>query len=285
MTDIKALQGTEQAQFWDDFRAVMGGPDGLMTYRYFGPRSERIGDGLCRGSMRLRSDHRRRGSVEASPLVILVADTLGVIGDAICVPAPTQMALDVVDDAAGVEQVVCLAEFVHHGRTQLFAKAKIVDASDEGRLLAVYRDSAVVMGPAPPDGYERVDPGPGVADDGSGLPPLWQAFGAEQRGAEFVLPVLTGRLGSTSGSLHHGPIHIVLEAAAAAAAATAAGSERVGVRHWHVTFTARGKSGPFASRTRLVGRGSTEITVDSDLWDEADGRLVASATGVFSIRE
>jgi acyl-coenzyme A thioesterase PaaI-like protein len=280
MSTIKALQNTELDQFWDEFTEVMGGPDGLMTYRYLGTHAVAIDRHHATGTMRIRADLRGPAGLLAAPLLILVADTIGILDDAIAVPAPVHFDLAVLDDGVGVDEVFCVGEMVHEGRSQLFSRARIVDAADHDRVLAVARDSGVVLAKAP-DGYHYVDPGPGVPDSPL-LPPLWQAFGAQRRpDGRLEIPELTGRIGSTSGSLHHGPTQIILETAATDAAVASAGTDQLRLRQWYVAFVARGLTGPFVASTEVIAdRGST-MAVEAMLSDEGNGRLIASATAVF----
>jgi len=279
MSNVRALQHAELDRFWEEFGAVMGGPDGLMTYRYLGTHAEAIDRHHATGRMRLRSDLRGPHGLRAAPLMILVADTVGILDDAIAVPAPVQMDLELLDAGEGVQEVRCEGEIYHEGRTQLFSRARLVDADDPDRVLGLCRDIGVVVAPAP-EGYQYVDPGPGVPDS-PGLPPLWQAFGAQRRDdGALEIPELTGRLGSTSGSLHHGPTQVVLEAAATEAAEAAAGSG-LRLRHWHVTYTARGKTGPFVTSTEVSARTPAAVAVEAALRDEGEGRRIALATAVF----
>src|SRR5579859_508375 len=280
MSPVRALQNAELDRFWQEFEAVMGGPEGLMTYRYLGTHAEALDRHHARGRMRLRSDLRTSFGLRAAPLLILVADVVGILDDAIAVPAPTQFDLEVLDDGAGVDEVYCTGEVFHEGRTQLFSRARCVDAADHQRVLALCWDAGVVVAPAP-EGYRYVDPGPGVPDSPS-LPPLWQAFGARRRSdANLEIPELTGRLGSTSGSLHHGPTQVVLEAAATEAAVAAAQTDALRLRHWHVTFTARGKQGPFVTSTDVLAMREDAIVVEAELRDEGERRRIALAAAVF----
>ena len=281
MGELRALQHTELDRFWDEFAAVMGGPDGLMTYRYLGTHAEGHDRHHASGSMKLRSDMRGSYGLQAAPLLILVADVVGILDDAIAVPAPTQMSLQLLDDGVGVAEVGCVGEIIHEGRTQLFSHATLFDASEPDRVLGIARDAGVVVAPAP-EGYTYVDPGPGVPESSS-LPPLWQAFGAEQTRSGFVIPELTGRIGSTSASLHHGATQVVLEAAANEAASATVGTAALRLRYWHVTFTARGKEGPFVATTKVVADRPGGLVVDVEMRDEGgvQGRRIAMATAVF----
>jgi acyl-coenzyme A thioesterase PaaI-like protein len=280
MSEIKALQDTELDHFWEEFAEVMGGPDGLMTYRYLGTHAHAVDRHHATGTMRLRSDLRGPIGLLAAPLLILVADTVGILDDAIAVPAPVHFDLAILDDGAGVDEVLCTGEMFHEGRTQLFSSARIVDAADHGRVLAVARDSGVVMAKAP-EGYHYVDPGPGV-DESPSLPPLWQAFGARRRpDGRLEIPELTGRIGSTSASLHHGPSQVVLEAAATEAAGAAAGTDRLRIRHWYIAFVARGRTGPFVTSTEVVAQQGSTVAVEAALHDQGQDRIIASATAIF----
>jgi acyl-coenzyme A thioesterase PaaI-like protein len=280
MTNVRALQSVELEKFWDEFTAVMGGPEGLMTYRYLGTHAEAQDRHHATGSLRLRSDLRTNHGLLAAPLTILVADVIGILDDAIAVPAPTQIALEILDDGAGVEEVFCEGEMFHEGRAQLFSRARLLDAADHGRVLALCRDAGAVMAAAP-EGYQYVDPGPGVPESPS-LPPLWQAFGAQRRDdGRLEIPELTGRIGSTSGSLHHGPTQIVLETAASEAAAQAVGDDAFRIRHWHITFSARGTQGPFIAFPSVVTARDDVVAVEVDFRDEGSGRLIAAASAVF----
>jgi hypothetical protein len=88
VSTIRALQEVELDNFWKEFAAVMGGPDGLMTYRYLGTHARAEDRHHATGTMRLRSDLRGPVGLQAAPLLILVADTIGILDDAIAVPAP-----------------------------------------------------------------------------------------------------------------------------------------------------------------------------------------------------
>ncbi len=278
MGELRALQTTELDDFWSEFAEVMGGPDGLMTYRYLGTHADAIDRHHATGFMKIRRDMRDAHGLQASPLMILIADVVGILDDAIAVPAPTQMAIELLDDGAGVEEVYCEGQIIHEGRSQLFSTATIYDRADRNRVIAIARDAGAVVAPAP-EGYHYVDPGPGVPDSDD-LPPLWQAFGAVRRDdGGFEIPELTSRIGSTSASLHHGATHIILEAAAMAAAAGAAGNAGIRLAHWHVSFTARGKDGPFVTSSQVVADGPHRIAVEAELRDGA--RLIASVTATY----
>ena len=45
MARAEELQNASAVDFWERFEAVMGGPDGLMTYRYLGTQADPDSDG------------------------------------------------------------------------------------------------------------------------------------------------------------------------------------------------------------------------------------------------
>jgi len=141
-----------------------------------------------------------------------------------------------------------------------------------------------VIGPSP-EGARYVPPGPGMADSAS-LPPLWSAFGATRRDDGcYEIPGLTAALGSTSGSLHHGPTQVVLEAAATDAALEVAGGASLRLTHWDVVFVATGKVGPFVATAGVVSGRGASIGCQAALVDDGNGgRRIAAATAVFARR-
>jgi hypothetical protein len=281
---VEDLQHASSDEFWDRFKAVMG-PDGLMTYRYLGSRSTVGADGAVEGAMVIRRDMRNAsGGLMAAPLSIALADAAGVRGDAVSVPAPVISSVHVLDAGTDVAEIRVRDSRIHDGRTMGFGEAEITDAADPERVIALTRGMGVKLAAAPP-GYEYVDPGPGVPDSPE-LPPLHEAFGA-QRHADGVwaLPVLDARLGSTSGSLHHGATQVVLEAAAMELAAAASDDRARQIEDWSVMFVARGTVGPFVTSGDVRVGGLGRVACRMTLRDEGNGnRVVASALAVFRER-
>jgi len=141
----------------------------------------------------------------------------------------------------------------------------------------------VKLGAAPP-GFQPVDPGPAI-EDGPSLPPLHTVFGAYRRAdGIWELPELTARTASTSGSLHIGPIHIILEAAATDLVAQMAGTDAVQIEDWSVDFVSRGTHGPFIVDGVVAGRKGGTGRLSTGLRDQGrDSRIVASAVAIFSV--
>jgi hypothetical protein len=281
MSKADDLQHAPAEEFWARFEAVMGGPDGLMTYRYLGTRAD-LATGGRQGGMNIRRDLRNpAGGLLAAPLSIALADVRGVEGDAAGVPAPVLSTVHMLDDGRDVTAVRVISGKGHAGRTLSFGgQALVVDANNPDRVIAVTEGIGVQLAEAPP-GYRYVDPGPGVPDSPD-LPPLHEAFGARRRGDGWELPELTQQIGSTSGSLHHGPTQIVLEAAALELTAASAGTDQLQIEDWTVMFTSRGKIGPFVTSGSVTTGGLGRYAARMTLVDTGNqDRVIATALAIF----
>jgi hypothetical protein len=281
MARAEELQHVDDPEeFWKRFREVMGGPDGLMTYRYLGTQSDLSAGGDA--GMTVRRDMRNpAGGLMAAPLGIVLAEAGGPASDAGGVPAPVFGSVHVLDDGRDVKRVRARTRWGSRGRTIGFGQAEVYDEANPDRILAVTLSQGVNVGEAPP-GFTYVDPGPGVPDSPQ-LPPLHEAFGAERRpDGRWQLPELSQRIGSTSGSLHHGPIQIVLEALAMELAAKAAGTDQLQIEDWSVQYVARGKIGPFVADGEVVAGNLNRYACRVTLSDEGNGgRICSTALAVF----
>src|SRR3954462_402560 len=149
MTGVHTLEGLGGDAFWEQFETIMG-PEGLMTYRYVGSHGAVAHDRFhSESTATLRRDMRGPAGVLASALAIMGGDCMGVIDDAIAIPAPTTLSIEVLDDGVGVDEVRVHGEIVHAGRTQIFSRVRLEDAGDPNRVLALGTNPAAVMGPAP----------------------------------------------------------------------------------------------------------------------------------------
>lgn len=286
MGKAEELQHASADEFWRRFEEVMGGPDGLMTYRYLGSHAD-LTTGGREGGMNVRRDMRNpAGGLLAAPLSIVLADMGGVHGDAVGIPAPVMTSVHMIDAGRDVRAIRVRSETAGHSGRQLSfgGTAVVTDADDPDRILAVTQGMSVRVGDIPDGaegGYRYVDPGPGMPDSAD-LPPLHEAFGARRRGDQWELPELSQQIGSTSGSLHHGPTQIVLEAAALELAASEMGDDRLQIEDWVVMYTARGKVGPFLTAGSAVAGDLGRCVARMELRDEGNqDRLVATALAVF----
>src|SRR5262249_37668889 len=147
------------------------------------------------GHMRIRRDMRGSGGLLVAPLGIALLDTAGINVDAIATVAPTRIDLDVLDDAADVDEVRIIGRIVREGRSQMFTDARIEDAVRPGRVIAYGATSWAVAAPVPP-GYRYVPPGPGVPEFDA-MPPLTTVFEGEALpGGGFSIPGLSPRIGA-----------------------------------------------------------------------------------------
>ena len=269
MARAEELQHATPEEFWARFAEVMGGPDGLMTYRYLGTRPNL--DGTDTALMPLRRDMRNAaGGLLAAPLSISVADAGGLVSDRDGVPAPVLSAVHIVDAGAGVERIRVHTGNIHHGRTMGFGQGEVVDAADPDRVLAYTTGISVNVGEAPP-GYAYVEPGETVPDSPE-LPPIHEAFGGQRRpDGRWQLPELSQRIGSTSGSLHHGAIQVLMEATAMDLAHEVAGTDQLQMEDWSVMYLQRGKIGPFVASGKAT-EGRDRVSVRVTLQDEGNNR-------------
>jgi acyl-coenzyme A thioesterase PaaI-like protein len=243
----------------------------LMSYRYLGCRSV-LGDGFeARGEMPLRSDMRHEGSPLAAPIAIAMLDTAGIAIDRHWQLALTHVDIHLAGPATGVARMGVIGSMTRQARSQVFTEATFVDADHPEVVLGFgTADWAVID--TTPSGFEYIDPGPGVEDDGS-LPPLASAYDAKPRpDGGYVIDELTPRLGGFV--LHHGPILVTLEAAALEAAAESARIEELSVR-----IVKAGKQGPFIATAKVLSENADVVLVRADLHQGAEeSSLIATAT-------
>jgi len=249
---------------------------GLLTYRYLGKRTPVMDAGVERETMPLRHDMRNAtGGVLAAPLCIAAPEPYW-LDDAV-VPAPVLMSYEIVDPARDVREVEVLREVTHIGRTMGFSRARIVDADNHARVIAVSTGAGMSLGVAPGE-FEPVDNPPIDVTDSPSLPPLHVAFGAVKGDDElWRLPTITPELASPHGALHLGPINIVMEAAAIDVV-----DARLQVQSWTVTMLRPGTVGPFRAKASVVAK-TDRLPVEVSMYDEGNGdRLIATALAVYA---
>ena len=273
------LRDVPSERFWEQLSAAMG-KDGLLTYRYLGRKTATM-HGVAHDSMILRRDMRNaQGGLMAAPLAIAAAEAGG-FTDFNAVPAPITASLTLIDPGLDVTELRIDREIVHAGRNMGFTRSIISDASDPKRILALTRGTGIKLGEAPSEGGSYFDLGEQIADSPD-LPALTHVFGGHVSEGQWQLPALTAETRSTSGSLHLGPIHVILEAAAMDAATREATGEALQIEEWEVMFTARGLTGPFVAHADVAYRAGSRIAVRLSLRDQGrNNRVIASAASVF----
>jgi hypothetical protein len=220
------------------------------------------------------------GGIMAAPLAIAAPETGG-WRDREAIPAPVTYGLHILDDARDVAEIRVSRSTVRRGAKMGFSRSVIADAADSSRVIAVTTGVGVTLGDAP-QSFRPVDVPPQMPDTAD-LPPLHVIFGARRSSDGWRLPALTSRHASTSASLHLGPIHVVLEAAAMELATELARTDTVQVRDWDVHFVSPGRTGPFHVRTDGWAGPDGRVVVRFTLVDEGrDGVVVAAGAATFA---
>jgi acyl-coenzyme A thioesterase PaaI-like protein len=272
--DIRTLSEDE---YWKTFERKWLG---LLSYRYLGRTHtfDKNGD----NRMKLRRDMRNaNGGIMAAPLCIASPESGGMDDDEF-VPNPVIASMLILDDARDVREIEIRPEVLRIGRRNGFSRARIVDADDPPRLIALSQGMGVSIGDPPP-GFEQLENPPMELGDEDSLPPLHEAFGARPTDdGAWELGELSEDLASPDAALHIGPIHVALEAAANDYATAAAGGG-VQIESWSVMFVARGKVGPFRIEGEAIRQGS-RVGCELAMHDLGNGsRLTSTANAMFRV--
>jgi acyl-coenzyme A thioesterase PaaI-like protein len=265
-------------QHWQHFeRAWIA----LQSYTYLGKGTPYLDKGVTREIMPLRHDMRNStGGVMAAPLCIAAPEPWW--RDDECVPAPVTMSYDILDPAHDVKRVEVLRNVISIGRQMGFSRARIVDADDHDRVIAISTGSGVSLGDVPP-GFEPVDNPVTELADSAQLPSLRDVFGVVTTADGGVqIDRVTPELSSPHSALHLGPINIALEAAAMDALERGAGSTAFQVEHWTVMMVKPGYVGPFRARASVLGGRGPRFGVEATMIDHGHGdRIIATASASF----
>jgi hypothetical protein len=278
---VRDIREVSDEEYWAELRSRWGA---LLSYRYIGRQFSSMNN-VADATVRLRHDMRNAaGGIMAAPLAISCPG--GGSSDLEAVPNPVVHSLQILDDARDVERVEIIGEeALKLGRTMGFSRARIVDASDHSRVIALVEAQAVSIGDVP-EGLVKFDDDPIMhIEDSTELPPLWRVFGCERRDdGHWIIPELSIELASPDAALHLGPQEILLETAAVELASAAAGTDLLQAESSHVMFLARGKVGPF----RVDGSafpatdGSGRVGAQLTMHDEGNAdRAVSAASMVF----
>ena len=204
------------------------------------------------------------------------------MSDLEAVPNPVVHSCQILDPGVGVRSIEVVSEELRRGRQMGYSRAKIVDADDPARVLALIEGQGVSIG-VPPGGLERMEANPLDIVDSPNLPPLWEVFGAQQRAdGHWALPELSADVASPDAALHIGPQFVALETAAMQSAAELAGTTALHGVSSHVMFVARGKAGPFRVETEPLAGAADTVAVRVTMHDEGTGdRLTTVGSYVF----
>ncbi len=253
----------------------------LQSYTYLGKGTPYLDRGVDRETMPLRHDMRNStGGIMAAPLCIASPEPWW--RDDECVPAPVTMSYDILDPARDVTRIEVVREVISIGRQMGFSRARIVDADDHDRVIAISTGSGVSLGDVP-HGFEPVDNPVTELTDSPDLPPLRDVFGvvAGQEGALRIERV-TPALSSPHSALHLGPINIALEAVAIDELERSTGTRDFQVEHWTVLMVKPGYIGPFRATATVLGAGGVRVGVEATMIDEGNGgRTIATVSASF----
>jgi hypothetical protein len=204
------------------------------------------------------------------------------MSDLEAVPNPVIHSCQILDPGRDVRRIEIVSEDLKRGRQMGYSRAKIVDADQPGRVLALTQGQGISIG-TPPEGLERMEANPLEVIDSPDLPPMWQVFGGRRRpDGHWALPELAVEVASPDAALHIGPQFIIGETAAADAAAGLAGTDRVQGVSSHVMFVSRGKTGPFRVETEPMFGADGVVAVRAVMHDEGvDDRITTVGSYLF----
>jgi acyl-coenzyme A thioesterase PaaI-like protein len=278
--DIRELRDDPEA-YAAELRRRWGG---LLSYRYIGRSWSSMDLGPTDDTVTLRRDMRNACGGILLAVLGIASPEGGGKSDLEAVPNPVIHACQVLDPGGDVRRIQVVSEVLKHGRQMGYSRSRIVDADRPDRVLALTQGQGISLG-APPSGLERMPVEPIVVEDGPGLPPLWQVFGAMRRpDGHWALPVLSAEVASPDAALHLGPQFVLLETAASELAADRAGTDRLQAISSHVMFLARGKVGPFRADAQVLPGSDGVVAARILLHDEgADDRAVTAGSYQFRV--
>lgn len=236
----------------------------LVSYRHFGTRSKLVDRHHATGSMPMRPDMRASAGMRLAPLAIGMLDAAGNNMDRYYQLGLTQIDIHAFDGAPGTERVALAGEVVREARTQVFTEALLSDEQN-GRIIGHGSANWAIINPTPP-GFVYTDPGPGPQYAAS-MPRLTEVFEAQPTAdGGYVIPGLTPRIGLDT--LHHGPILVVLEAAALDIAEAQAGEGSLTPTALSCRIVRAGRKGPFKVSATLLSRNGDLVSCRSVMRDE-----------------
>jgi hypothetical protein len=275
--DIRTMTPTEH---WAHFEKAW---QALASYTYLGKGTPFLDVGVEDESMPLRNDMRNStGGIMAAPLCILSPEPYW--RDDECVPAPVTMTYDVLDRAEGVKRLLVQRRVISLGRQMGFSRARIVDADEPDRVIALSTGSGVSLGDVPPGFYPVDNPVTDLDPDRTDLPALRDVFGVVPGTSGTVeIEKVTPEISSPHSALHQGPINIAIEAVAVDELERVAGTRDFQVEHWTVMFVKPGYVGPFRASATVLGDPLAErLGIEATMTDEgAGGRVIASVSAAF----
>jgi hypothetical protein len=278
LRDIRELTDSPEA-YAAELRRRWGG---LLSYRYIGRSYASMDLGPEDNTVTIRRDMRDPTGGLLLAVLCIAAPEGGHMSDLEAVPNPVIHSCQVLDPGRGVRRIEIVSEGLKRGRQMGYSRAKIVDADQPNRVLALTQGQGISIG-IPPEGLERMEANPLEVVDSPDLPPLWQVFGGHRRDdGHWVLPELAVELASPDAALHIGPQFVIGETAAADAAAELAGTDSVQGVSSHVMFVSRGKAGPFRVEAEPMPGSDGMLAVRTVMHDEGvDDRITTVGSYLF----
>ena len=282
LRDIRELTDSPEA-YADELRRRWGG---LLSYRYIGRSYASMDLGPEDNTVTIRRDMRNTAGGLLFAVLGIAAPESGHMSDLVAVPNPVIHSCQILDAGREVRRIEIVSEELKVGRQMGYSRAKIVDADQPDRVLALIEGQGVSIG-TPPGGLERMEANPLEVVDSPDLPPLWQVFGGYRRpDGRWGLPELAVEAASPDAALHIGPQFVILETAAADAAAELAGTDRLQGVSSHVMFLARGKVGPFRVEAEPMPGADGTLAVRTVMHDEGvDDRITTVGSYLFRSAE
>jgi hypothetical protein len=278
LRDIRDLTDSPE-EYAEELRRRWGG---LLSYRYIGRSYASMDLGEEDNTVTLRRDMRNGAGGLLFAVLGIAAPESGHMSDLVSVPNPVIHSCHILDPGRDVRRIEIVSEELKVGRQMGYSRAKIVDADQPARTLALIEGQGVSIG-TPPAGLERMQANPLEVVDSPDLPPLWRVFGGHRRpDGHWGLPELAVEVASPDAALHIGPQFVILETAAIDAAAGIAGTDRLHGVSCHVMFLARGKAGPFRVEAEPLTGADRTVAVRVVMYDEGvDDRRTTVGSYVF----
>jgi hypothetical protein len=278
LRDIRELTDSPE-KYAEELRRRWGG---LLSYRYIGRSYASMDLGEEDNTVTLRRDMRNAAGGLLFAVLGIAAPESGHMSDLVAVPNPVIHSCHILDPGRDVRRIEIVSEELKVGRQMGYSRAKIVDADQAARTLALIEGQGVSIG-TPPEGLERMHANPLEVVDSPDLPPLWRVFGGHRRpDGHWGLPELSVEVASPDAALHIGPQFVILETAAIDAAAGIAGTDRLQGVSCHVMFLARGKAGPFRVEAEPLTGADRTVAVRVVMYDEGvDDRRTTVGSYVF----
>ena len=277
--DIRELTDSPEA-YADELRRRWGG---LLSYRYIGRSYASMDLGPEDNTVTIRRDMRDPTGGLLLAVLCIAAPEGGHMSDLEAVPNPVIHSCQILDPGRDVRRIEIVSEGLKRGRQMGYSRAKIVDADQPGRVLALTQWQGISIG-TPPEGLVRMEANRLEVIDSVDLPPLWQVFGGHRRpDGHWALPELAVEFASPDAALHIGPQFVIGETAAADAARELAGTDRLHGVSSHVMFVARGNAGPFRVETEQMLGADGVLAVRTVMHDEGtDDRITTVGSYLFS---